>query len=119
MNRSHRSLLLALALTGAASAFAATPGAASAPAGAMPHGAKQMHEAMRAGMQKMQAMQPSGDTDRDFAMMMRMHHQQAVDMAQVQLQHGKSDELKAMARKMIQDQQKEIAQLDQWLARRQ
>jgi uncharacterized protein (DUF305 family) len=76
-----------------------------------------MHESMMAGMQKMQGMQPTGDTDKDFAMMMRMHHQQAVEMAKAEVQHGKSPELKAMAQKMIKDQQKEIGQLDKWLAK--
>ena len=31
-------------------------------------------------MQKMNAMKPTGDTDKDFAMMMTMHHQQALEM---------------------------------------
>ena len=76
-----------------------------------------MHESMMAGMQKMQGMRPTGDTDKDFAMMMRMHHQQAVEMAQAEVQHGKSPELKAMAQKMMKDQQKEIDQLEKWLAK--
>jgi uncharacterized protein (DUF305 family) len=76
-----------------------------------------MHQAMKSGMEKMQALQMTGNTDKDFAMMMRMHHQQAVEMARAEVQHGKSPELKAMAQKMITDQQKEIAQLDQWLAK--
>jgi uncharacterized protein (DUF305 family) len=37
-------------------------------------------------------------------------------MAKVQVQHGKSIELKAMAQKMIEDQQKEIGELERWLA---
>jgi uncharacterized protein (DUF305 family) len=37
-------------------------------------------------------------------------------MAKVELRDGKSAELKAMSRKIIKDQQKEIAQLDKWLA---
>jgi uncharacterized protein (DUF305 family) len=82
----------------------------------MHQGSQQMHEQMMIGMQKMQSMQPSGDTDKDFAMMMRMHHQQAIDMAKVEVEQGKSDEMKALARKIISDQQKEIAQLEKWLA---
>ena len=46
-----------------------------------------------------------------------MHHQQALDMAEMQLAHGKSRELKAMASKIISDQKKEIAQFDCWLAK--
>lgn len=56
---------------------------------------------MKAGMDSMQQMQSSGDTDKDFAMMMKMHRQQALDMAQMELSHGKSPELKAMASKII------------------
>ena len=76
-----------------------------------------MHASMMNGMQKMQEMKPTGDTDKDFAMMMRMHHQQAVEMAKAELQGGKSQELKKMAQNIIRDQQKEIAQLDKWLAK--
>lgn len=118
MNNRFFTLLAACALTAATStAFSQASSSASAPAGGMSHGSNQMHESMMAGMQKMQGMQPTGDTDKDFAMMMRMHHQQAVDMAKAEVQHGKSPELKAMAQKMIKDQQKEIGQLDQWLAK--
>jgi uncharacterized protein (DUF305 family) len=38
-------------------------------------------------------------------------------MAKAEVQGGKSSELKAMAQKIIRDQQKEIAQLDKWLAK--
>lgn len=78
-------------------------------------GSEEMHSKMQSGMQKMQQMKPTGDTDRDFAMMMRMHHQQALDMARSEIEHGKSAELKAMARKLVKDQTKEIAQFDAWL----
>lgn len=117
MRKPLPSFLAAVALVISTIAFAqGTGGAASGPGGGMNHGSQQMHESMMGGMQKMQGMQPTGDTDKDFAMMMRVHHQQAVDMAKVEAQHGKSPELKAMAQKIIKDQQKEIAQLDKWLA---
>ena len=79
------------------------------------HGSEQMHKGMMSGMHQMQGMKMTGDTDKDFAMMMKMHHQQALDMAKAQVAHGKSSEMKAMAEKMIKDQSKEIAQLDAWL----
>lgn len=104
-----------LAATGSVLAQGSASSAPS-PAG-MSQGPSQLHESMMSGMQKMQSMQPTGDTDKDFAAMMRMHHQQAVEMAKVEVQHGKSPQLKAMAQKMMKDQQKEIAQLDQWLAK--
>jgi uncharacterized protein (DUF305 family) len=71
------------------------------------------------GMMKMNRdmqMPMSGDADRDFAMMMIPHHQGAIDMARVQLQYGKDPELKKMAQKVIEDQEKEIADLRKWLA---
>ena len=80
-------------------------------------GSPDMKQSMKAGMDGMQQMQSSGDTDKDFAMMMKMHHQQALDMAEMELAHGKSAELKAMARKIISGQKKEIAQFDRWLAK--
>ena len=82
------------------------------------HGADQMHKAMTSGMDSMKMMKSTGDTDRDFAMLMKMHHEQAVEMAKTEIAHGKSAELKAMSRKIIAAQQKEIAQLDKWLAAR-
>lgn len=80
-------------------------------------GSEGMKSSMAMGMDKMQNMSMSGDTDKDFAMMMKVHHQQAVDMANVQLKHGKSPEMKKMAKQIIAAQNKEIAQFDKWLAR--
>ena len=76
-----------------------------------------MKQSMMTSMDSMQKMQMSGDTDKDFAMMMKMHHQQGVEMAQMELAHGKSPAMKAMARQIIAAQKKEIAQLEQWLAK--
>ena len=111
-----------------ASAVTAQPQSASSPAAGGSHhatmasgtsmsskGSQEMHSRMQSGMAQMQQMKPTGDTDRDFAMMMKMHHQQALDMVRPQIEHGKSAELKAMARKIVKDQTKEIAQLDAWL----
>jgi len=47
--------------------------------------------------------------------MMRKHHQSALDMAQVEFQHGKDQKIKSMAQKIITSQKKEIAQFDRWL----
>lgn len=53
----------------------------------------------------------SGDVDKDFARMMTMHHQQAIEMNAVLLKHGKSAELRALAQKMTDQQKKEIEQM--------
>ena len=88
---------------------------ASMPSGTMDMG--DMKQSMRMGMDKMQAMSMSGDMDKDFAMMMKMHHQQGVEMAEMQLKNGKSAEMKTMARNIVTAQNKEIAQFDKWLTK--
>ena len=89
--------------------------AMSASAGGMEHGSDALSRSMMPGMKQMQEMEASGNTDKDFAMMMKMHHQQALDMAQIELEHGSSPELKAMAKKIIVGQKKEIAEFDRWM----
>jgi hypothetical protein len=79
-------------------------------------GSRDMKASMMMGMDGMQKMMMSGDTDKDFAMMMKMHHQQALNMAEMELAHGKSADMKAMAKQIIVAQKKEIAQFDKWLA---
>ena len=131
----HGTLKIARALCAgcfAAIAFAsgshAQTAAPSAPAAAMPAmpkadmpksmmGSDGMKQSMMTGMDSMQKMPMSGDTDKDFAMMMKMHHQQAVDMAQIELKDGKSPAMKKMAKQIISAQKKEIAMFDQWLAK--
>lgn len=78
-------------------------------------GSEKLSQAVNAGLQSMQEMKVSGDVDKDFATMMKMHHKQALDMAKVEITQGKSAELKRMAEKMIQNQSKEIERLDHWL----
>ncbi|KPF41568.1 hypothetical protein D621_21610 [beta proteobacterium AAP51] len=93
---------------------------ASMPMGQMDKGAAGSHDmkaSMMMGMSGMQKMTMSGDVDTDFAMMMKLHHQQALDMAEMQLAHGRSPEMKAMAKRIIAAQKKEIAQFDMWLAK--
>lgn len=78
-------------------------------------GSDEMMKSMGTGMEGMENMKMSGDTDKDFAMMMKMHHQKALDMAQMELDHGKSPEMKKMAKQIIVAQKKEVAQFDRWL----
>ena len=88
---------------------------AKSDAGSM--GSMNMHKAMMKGMKDMEAMKSSGDIDHDFAMMMKMHHQSALDMAEVELQKGKDPKMRSMAKKIIESQKKEIKEFDQWLAK--
>lgn len=77
-------------------------------------GSKEMHQSMMSGMDSMRQMQPSGDTDKDFATMMTKHHQQAIEMAKIEAEHGKSPEMKAMAEKIMQDSKKDIERMQKW-----
>ncbi len=98
----------------------ATAPSASMPMGQMHKGAADPHDmkaSMMMGMDAMQKMPMTGDTDKDFAMMMKIHHQQALNMAEMELASGKSPEMKAMAKQIIVAQKKEMAQFDKWLAK--
>ena len=100
--------LILIAVVGVCSIGGALAQAANSPS-------DKLKSSMESGMRSMQGMKLSGDTDKDFAMMMKMHHQQAIEMAKVEMQSGTSAQLKAMAQKMIDDQSKEIGELDAWL----
>ncbi len=69
---------------------------------------EQMHSMM---MQPMKNMNMSGNVDKDFATMMADHHQQGVDMARVEIEHGQSAEMKKMAQMIIDTQLAEKEQL--------
>lgn len=76
--------------------------------------------AMQSAMERMQqgmGAPSSGNPDIDFARMMISHHQGAIDMARSELEHGKDAELRRMAQKTIEDQEREIAELKDWMAR--
>ena len=85
----------------------------------MDMGSMPMGTAVKSGMDKMMTdmhqMEMSGNVDNDFAMMMKSHHQAAVDMAQTELESGKDESLKKMAQNIIDAQKSEINELQSFL----
>jgi uncharacterized protein (DUF305 family) len=78
-------------------------------------GSQKLHQAHMNALQEMQRMRLCGDVDRDFAQMMKHHHEQGVKMAEIEAAEGKSPEMKAMAQKIIKGQRDDIRQLETWL----
>ncbi len=79
-------------------------------------------EANKDLMRAMAAMNPSmmqgmmlQDADMAFACSMLAHHQGAIAMARVELEHGKDEEMKKMAQKMIDDQTREVGEMTKWI----
>lgn len=81
-----------------------------------PHDQNRMMDTMHAMMSRMEAMPKTNDPEIDFTKMMIMHHQGAINMANVELQAGTNNSLKRTAQKIIAAQQAEIQQFNSILA---
>ena len=68
-----------------------------------------MHSAM--------AVPLTGRADVDFIAGMIPHHQGAVDMARIVLEHGSDPEVRKLAQTVIETQEAEIAWMTEWLAK--
>ena len=91
------------------SAHAAMPMAKDAAMNTNMDASMQMHQVMMPA--KAMEMPMSGNVDKDFAAMMSMHHQMAIDMVDIYLKNGHNAKLKSMAMKMKTAQQAEIKQM--------
>jgi uncharacterized protein (DUF305 family) len=70
--------------------------------------ADRMHGPMLEGLK-------AADPDVAFVRGMIAHHQGAIDMAKVRLQYGKDEQTRKWADDVIREQQREIAEMQDWL----
>ena len=70
-------------------------------------------------MTEMHKVQMTGNIDVDFALMMKAHHQGAVEMAEVLLQSGQDPQIKEMAEKISDAQRSEIKDLNKFIEKHQ
>lgn len=80
----------------------------------MKHGEGELQKVMQQSEAKMKSMALTGNVDKDFAAMMIHHHEDGIAMERLLLEHSMSDKLKAMAKKSIEHQQKDIQELKAW-----
>ncbi|MEZ5754694.1 MAG: DUF305 domain-containing protein [Paracoccaceae bacterium] len=70
-----------------------------------------------ARMHQGMAIEFTGDADVDFVRGMIAHHQGAIDMARIVLEHGDDPEVRKLAEEIVAAQEGEIAWMTDWLSK--
>ena len=107
-------VIVVVALLGPWAAHAQTASGTAHNSSASAH-STDMKKSMDTMSKDMASMPMTGDADRDFALMMRIHHQGAIDMSQAELATGKDPQMRRLAKEIIAAQKKEIALIERWL----
>jgi uncharacterized protein (DUF305 family) len=72
---------------------------------------------MEKNMDQIKEVRSLGSSDKDFASMMKIHHMGATEMARMQVAQGTDQQVKDMAQRMINEQQREMQEFDAFLGR--
>ena len=72
-------------------------------------------DSLRARSSQQQEDAGTGSIDRDFAALLIPHHQNSIVLARAELELGRDDALQKVAYLFLQDQQREIDELQDWL----
>ncbi|CAH1659981.1 conserved exported hypothetical protein [Hyphomicrobiales bacterium] len=75
------------------------------------------YEAANAAMHGAMNIPYTGNADVDFVRQMIPHHEGAVAMAKIVLEHGKDPQIRKLAEEIVAAQDKEIAFMQGWLAK--
>lgn len=78
------------------------------------HGSQSSQGQMKHGSMQSSPKAAKAEFDHQFLDTMAAHHQSAIEMAQLVEKRSSHDELKQMAKKIIDDQQGEIKQMKDW-----
>lgn len=116
MKKLFRLPLLALALASVSLATSSCSKDASDSLAVQAHDQNTMMTIMHDMMKMMDGMTKTQDPDQDYSMMMVMHHQGAIKMAQEELKNGQDTQMRDLAARIIAAQQAEIAQFNTFLA---